>query len=253
MTFPSSFWSKVASDLYFRAADVSFYGARIQTRMVVARLRDGNLWIYSPLVASSLLIQELNKLGNVAYVLSPNKIHNQGLESFAEAYPNAKIYASPGLPERCPELKFSAVLGNAPETEWREEIDQVCTAGNHFFSEVVCLHRASKTLIVADLVETISEETVSKTNQLLAKASGVFGKAMPSPEFRLYTSDADAARSRFQTILSWEFDRIVLAHGDLVVKDAKATLQKVVEFLLLEVSTRPPWRKAFYHSMAKHQ
>ncbi len=243
----------IADGLFVAPADVKFYGARIQTRMTVARLASGELWVHSPVVLDDALREWLDALGPVAHVVSPNKIHHQGLASFVDAYPDATLYASPGLPERRPDLTFAAVLGDAPEAAWSADLDQALTAGNVFFSEVVFLHRRSKTLIVADLVETIAADTVFPFNRVWARAFGVYGRPRPSPEFRAYTDDVDAARRAFERILEWDFERIVLAHGDLVLADAKATLERVVQFLLDEVAARPRWRQGLYNAVAARQ
>lgn len=57
------------------------------------------------------------------------------------------------------------------------------------FSEVVFFHRASSTLIVADLVENICASTLpTKTGRVLAKTAHIYGRALPSPEFRMSLS-----------------------------------------------------------------
>lgn len=146
--------------LYYAEALITFCGARLQTRMSVAQLKSGGLWVCSPLPFTPALAEALASLGEVEHVASPNKIHNQGLAAFHERYPAAKIWASPGLPERCPHLHFDGVLGNSAETAWSPELDQRLTDGNVFFSEAVFLHRASATLIVADLVENLGQATL---------------------------------------------------------------------------------------------
>ncbi len=252
MTEPG--WKALHEDLFYVEDEVRFYGARLQTRMVVARLAGRRLWVYSPLPMSEPLARALDALGDVTWVLSPNKIHNQGLSSFRARYPKAEIWASPGLPERRSDLSFTGVLGNAPEPAWADAIDQRATVGNCFFSEVVCLHRASRTLIVADLVETIAAETVpGQVARTLARLGGVLGRALPSPEFRLYTDDPDAARARLDEIAAWPFERILMAHGTLVETDAHAVFREVIEHLDTEVRHRASGRRRLYATLARYQ
>lgn len=244
----------VADGLYYAEANVGFYGATIQTRMVVVRLGAGRLWVYSPLPITDALAGELDALGEVAYVLSPNKIHNQGLAGFKERYPAAQLWASPGLPERRPDLEFEGVLGNRPEPAWTDVIDQKVTAGNCFFEEVVCLHRASRTLVVADLVETLCESTLpGRVARAASRAAGLFGRALPSPEFRLYTVDAGVARARLDEIASWPFDRILMSHGALVTENAHAVFDGVALKLCDEAGRRPTWRRRLYEAMSRYQ
>jgi hypothetical protein len=178
----------IAQGLFDAVAEIGFYGARLQTRMVVARLEGGPLWVYSPLRLDDALVVELDRLGEVRFVLSPNNIHNQGMASFQERYSNAEFWASPGLGERRPDLRFEGELQNAPEPGWQGEIDQRLTAGNCLFEEVICLHRASKTLIVADLAEQIASTSLpGGLARGAARLARIWDRPLPSPEFRAYT------------------------------------------------------------------
>lgn len=246
--------TKIGDGLWYGAADVRFYGAKIQTRMSVVQLTNGALAIISPLILTEQMAAELAAIGPVEHVLSPNKIHNQGLESFAKAFPNAQIWASPGLEERRPDLKFVGTLGDVAHDEWGDFMDQLTTKGNVFFSEVVFFHKASKTLIVADLVENISDETVKGSmSKMAAKAGHIFGRALPSPEFRIYTTDATAAATQLDKMCEWPFERILMAHGDIIEEQAQDTLRDVRNFLVAEVSARPDHRAAIYRYLASKQ
>ena len=44
--------------------------------------------------------EELNKLGTVKYLISPNSIHHLYMQDWKKEYPNAKIYSSPGLEKK---------------------------------------------------------------------------------------------------------------------------------------------------------
>jgi hypothetical protein len=68
------------------------------------------------------------------------------------AYPGARFFAAPGLPEKRTDIKFDIVLNDRADSSWTEEIDQMVIKGNPDYNEVVFYHRNSKTLIVADLL-----------------------------------------------------------------------------------------------------
>ena len=241
-------------NLWYTEGTVRFYGVLIQSRMAVSKLDGDALWVWSPLPMTEEIAGTLDDLGRVAHIVSPNKIHNQGLDSFHIRYPDAKLWASPGLRERRPELEYAGVLADRPEAAWSEHVDQRLTAGNAFFSEAVFFHRASRTLIVADLVENISRHTVpSRTGRRLAKLMRIYGRALPSPEFRMYTFDAEAARRKLDEINAWPFERILLAHGDLITENAHEVFQKVVDHLYWEVSKRPRFRRNIYEAMTRLQ
>lgn len=104
---------------------VSFFGFPYPTRMVVIQFADGNLWVWSPVALTTELASAVDSLGRVRYIVSPNKIHHLFLPEWAEHWPDARIYASPGLIRRKPAMHFDAELGDKPESEWAMDIDQV--------------------------------------------------------------------------------------------------------------------------------
>ena len=89
---------------------VSFYSFPYPTRMAVARLASRQLWLWSPIALTSELAEELEKLGEVRYLVAPNKLHHLFLTEWAERYPGARMYAAPGLAKKREDLTFSAEL-----------------------------------------------------------------------------------------------------------------------------------------------
>jgi hypothetical protein len=221
-----------APDLFLEESAVRFYGFRLKTRMTLIRLDRQHLFVHSPVFLTPELRRAVDALGRVTCVVSPNKIHHQAIGQWLEAYPEARSFASPGLPARCPDLHFDAVLGDEPDPLWADELDQVATAGNVFFSEILFFHRASRSLLVADLVENLDERTLSAGGRALARLFGVGDRAVASPEFRMYTLDAEAAAASLQRAQAWEFERIVLCHGALVERNAKEAFRTVCDELL---------------------
>ena len=200
--------------------------------MTVVQLSGSRLFVHSPVPLDAALRRDLDRLGEVAFVVSPNKIHHLSIGEYIDAYPAAKVFASPGLPERRPDLAFDGVLGDQPEPGWDAELDQAEIRGNLFFAEIVFLHRASRTLIVTDLVENLDSETASGFGRMLARLFGVGSEPVASPEHRLYTHDATAAERSFERIRSWDFERIVLSHGALIESDGREVMEGVAGRLL---------------------
>src|SRR3569623_96789 len=72
-------------------AIVSFFGAPYPTRSVIARLRTGELWIWSPVELTESLRAQVNGLGPVRHLVSPNKLHHLYLHDWKAAYPDAQL------------------------------------------------------------------------------------------------------------------------------------------------------------------
>ena len=242
-----------APGIHLVESTVRFYGVRIQTRMTVVQLSGSRLFVHSPVTLEDAIRRDLDRLGEVAFIVSPNKIHHLSIGEYIDAYPRAKVFASPGLPERRADLAFDGLLGDQPHPGWAAELDQAEIHGNAFFAEIVFLHRASRTLIVADLVENLDRETASSFGRALARLFGVGSEPVASPEHRLYTNDAPAASESFERIRSWDFDRIVLSHGRLIESDGRAVIDAVSEHLLSGVQSRSSASKKILALLARLQ
>lgn len=130
---------------------VSFFGFEYPTRTVVIRLSGGGLFVWSPIKLSAELKREVDQLGPVRFLVSPNRLHHLFLAEWKAAYPRARLYASPGLRRKCKDLAFDADLADRPDVEWVAEIDQVPLRGSTL-TEVEFFHHASRTAIFADLI-----------------------------------------------------------------------------------------------------
>jgi hypothetical protein len=210
-----------------------FYGIEMGTRMTVCRLGDGTLWVHSPVSPDRVLLAALGVMdGRVEHVVAPNKLHHLHFAAFAERFPEALRYASPGLPARRPELRFDVVLGDEPRPGWAADLDQCALAGRFWLDEVVFHHRASGTLIVADLLEEGSGEWPF-LSRLAARLGGIYERHGPPRDMKwALRRDRPALRRAVERILSWDFDRLVLAHGRLVESGAKDLVARAYAFAL---------------------
>jgi Domain of unknown function (DUF4336) len=132
---------------------VSFWTFRYPTRTAVMTLSDSSLFVWSPTELSIALHREIGRLGHVRYLVSPNALHHLFLAEWKSAYPDAFLYAPPGLRKRRKDLVFDADLSDQPEPGWAAEIDQVIMHGSPALTEVVFFHRASATVLFADLLQ----------------------------------------------------------------------------------------------------
>jgi Domain of unknown function (DUF4336) len=132
---------------------VPFLSFPYPTRMAVIRLTDGGLFVWSPIELKAPLRKEVDVLGPVRFLVSPNAIHHLFLGEWKSAYPDARLYASPNLAKKRKDLTFDAELGDSPESEWAADVDQVVVHGSFAMTEVVFFHRMSGTVIFADLIE----------------------------------------------------------------------------------------------------
>ncbi len=196
---------------------VPFLGVPYPTRMTVVRLKDGSLWVCSPIELTTRLKESIESLGAVRCLVSPNKLHHLALSSWARTWPAAKLYASPGLARRRRDLSFSSELGDVPDPLWAAEIDQVVFRGSFIMEEVVFFHRASATAIVTDLVQRFDSSTLRSWQRIYMSLDGLVGPNGGTPrEWRLSFWKRAATRHAKRKMLDWNPQRVIIAHGEWV-------------------------------------
>lgn len=157
---------------------MAMYGTEIPfpTRMTIVRLSSGELWCHSPTELTPELKAQINSLGPLRYLISPNKIHYAHIGTWARAYPEAMAWASPGVRDLSAQQKiavsFDADLEDNPPSQWAADLDQLIFRGSRFMDEVVFFHRKSATLILADLIENFEPDKVSRWFRWLLKLAG---------------------------------------------------------------------------------
>ena len=137
---------------------VSFHGFPYPTRSVVVRFGNGDLWVWSPIALTPDLLQQVNAVGIVRYLVSPNKLHHLYLQDWKAAYPEAQLWGPRSTVRKRPDLNFRGILDDTPPPEWTPDIDQAWFRGSFAMDEIAFCHRPSATTIIADLMQRFSDE-----------------------------------------------------------------------------------------------
>ena len=193
---------------------VSFFGFPYPTRMAVARLSDGNVWVWSPIALTRDLADEVQSIGPVRYIVSPNKLHHLFLQAWADRWPEARLYAPPGLAGKKAALHVYAELDDQPNPSWEADIDQVVFRGSFAMAEVAFFHRASRTAIIGDLIQRFSDEHISGWKGTVMRLSGLVGEPGSTPrDWRASFLRHGPARAALRKVLEWNPERLLIAHG----------------------------------------
>ena len=222
---------QLAENLWVAERPQTFYGLPVGTRMTVVRLAGDRLLLHSPVALDTGLRAELDALGRVSFAVAPNRVHHLHAGEVATAYPGTRLWVAPGLERKRPDLRFEAVLGDDAPAEWRDELAQVFFRGRPYENEVVFFHRASRTLVMCDLAFNFGPRSPAPT-RLLMKLLRSYGQLAPSKLDPLLIRDRRAARESLERILAWDFDRIIVAHGDVLESGGHETLRRGYSWLL---------------------
>jgi hypothetical protein len=204
--------------------------------MTVIRLAGGSLLLHSPVALDAALRRELDALGRVCFVVAPNRLHHLHAGEVAGVYPGARLWVAPGLERKRPDLAFEAVLTDEAPAEWRGEVAQVFFRGRPYENEVAFFHRPSRTLVLCDLAFNFGPGAALPT-RLLMKLLRSYGHLGPSKLDPLLIRDRGAARESLERILAWDFDRIIVAHGDVLESGGHDILRD--GYAWLRASPRP--------------
>ena len=241
---------------------VSFYGFPYPTRMVIARLDNDALWVWSPVKLTEALKREVDRLGRVAHLVSPNKIHHLYLPEWKSAYPSAALWGPASTIKRFPALGFEPPLEDTAPSAWGPDLDLAWFRGSFAMDEIVFFHQPSRTVILADLIESFSEAFLrthwSWWQRPLAVLDGIVAWNPGAPrEWRLSFTNRAPARAARAKVLGWPCERVIMAHGEWQPSGGHAYLKRSMRWLgeggrlVAAGLTRAPGRRRAPHSVRR--
>ncbi|MFN2428163.1 MAG: DUF4336 domain-containing protein [Candidatus Binatia bacterium] len=222
---------ELSKDLWVVERPLRFGGVEIGTRMSVVRLEDGSLFLYSPVALDGNLRAALTSLGPPRYAVAPNRFHHLFVGDYRNAFPDVRLFAAPGLPEKRTDLAFDAVLPDGAAPEWAGQLDLEHFQGLPIMGEVAFCHRASRTLLLCDLAFNIGASAPAAT-RVAFRLVGGYGRFGPTVVEKLLIRDRTRARASLERILAWDFDRVVVTHGDVLEHGGRAALETAYAWLL---------------------
>lgn len=213
-------------------------GRILPVRMTVIRLPDGSLLLHSPTRFTEELRTALNELGTVRHLVAPNIAHWIFLQEWQRAFPDAVSWAAPGLRQRKQvrekQVRIDHELTEQVPEAWGEAITLRIVPGGLGFREVAMFHRASRTLLLTDLVLNLDPATLALPMRAVAEAMGVTAPdGMPPPYLRAAVLlRRQAAAAAAQRVLALAPDRVIFAHGRWFERDGTRRLRRSLRWLL---------------------
>jgi hypothetical protein len=216
---------QIAPNLWHMERGFKAAGLPVSSRMTVVRFDDGRLWLHSPVRFDQTVAEQLRGLGEVAWIVAPNRAHHLFAKHAQRLFPNAALYGAPGLAAKRPDLAGLIELGDSVPHEWQHELDQVCIRGVPFVNEVVWFHKASRTLLMTDVLQCWRGDLDWKT-ALYARLTGVRNRLDVPRTVRMVTRDRALLAGSARIILEWPFTRVITAHNSIVEHDAHALVER---------------------------
>lgn len=205
-------------------------GIQIGTRTTLVRLSDGSLFAHALGPADDGDHGEIAKLGAVSQLVAPNLFHNAFVMDWGSRYPGATCYAPPRFDEKVKELEYTALTDEAPAA-WANDLQQIFVEGSPELEETVFLHPASRTLLLTDLCFNMMHSD-SFITRLVMRIMGGYGHFGPSRLAKSFMKDKDAVRRSIEQVLEWDFDRVIVTHGEVLESNGHAMFEQAYAWLL---------------------
>lgn len=200
------------------------------TRMTVARLGDGGLWVHSPTEMTPLLKTQIEALGPVRFLVAPNRIHYWWVRDWQLAFPKALTFAPSGVEENMRKrgARLDRTLDATAVADWDDDIRHVVVAGQ-FMAEADFFHTASRTLVLTDLIENFEPGKLhGQLWRFVYRMSGVLDPhgSMPRDMRMTFMGSKGELKKAVETMIGWKPERIIVAHGRCYGSAAEAELRR---------------------------
>lgn len=204
------------------------------TRMTVIRL-GGDLFIHSPTPLADSLKAEVPGLGAPRWIVGPNRIHYWWIPDWHAAFPAARVYLAPRIREQAGgRIDFDCrTLDRADGYPWDHSIATLPVEGS-YMTEVAFFHRSSRTLVLTDLIENFEPAKLSSWwMRLLTRLGSVRDPDGQMPrDMRMTFRDRAALKRAVETMIGWNPERVILAHGRWYQHDGANELRRAFRWLL---------------------
>jgi hypothetical protein len=214
--------------------DVRDFGVMFTTRMVIVRLTDGSLWINSPVPVPFDTLKCITALGPVKFIVAATPRHVWRLQGPHILFPDAQLWVprTTLFTLKKSPLPLTGILTDIPYQGWAKDLDQIPFKGNPLIEEVLFFHKESRTVILDDLIQIHPLVKGKFLRNALFKFEGVaFPYGGVALDIRLSFTHRNLARRSLEKLLSWDFDKLIIAHGVCIEKDAKRLVERAFRWL----------------------
>lgn len=212
----------IAEGIWLQRHPQSLFGMEMGRNVTLLKLDGGKLILHSTAPFSEEDRREISALGEPGWLLDATNFHDTFTEVGRAAFPDLPYLAPEGFPAKG---EFRS-LGDPP-VEWADEIDVIRIDGMPKINEYAIFHRASGSLIVADLLFNQPLEATGWTRIGLRLISGIREHPGCSRMFRFMIRDRGAFEASLHRILELPFRRIIVGHGNPIEKDARTRLRSI--------------------------
>ncbi len=215
---------RVDENIWIKHFPLSLLGGHQGRVVTIIRLASKKLIVHStaPFDGGDLL--ELRTLGQPGWLVDAMLRHDTFAKEGRAAFPAIPYLAPPGF---APGMGIDTQPLLPAPPEWSPEIEVLLIDGMPAVQEHVFLHVPSRTLIVADLVFNFAP-VPGWTSFMRRRLMGVKESPDAARLYPLQIKDRAAYDRSVRELMTWDFDRIIVGHNELVPVNGKQLLAEAL-------------------------
>ena len=211
-------WREIAPGVAIMQYPLRAFGIDFRRYVTLLRLTDGRLVIHSTAPFTAEDVEAIRRFGEPSWLVEATLMHDSFARQASAAFPHVPYLAPASFAKLSgvPTLPF-----DPPPPDWAGEIEVLKIDGLRKINEHVFFHLGSHTLVLADLLFHFHADSrgwsrfFAQRIMRLPQLSGI------SAFFRLMIRDQKAFALSMEKISQWDFDQIVVGHGEPIQNDAK--------------------------------
>ena len=218
--------TRLAEHLWLLPYPLKKLGADLRRNVTLLRLGSGEIVIHSTGPFTDDDVKAIHALGHPGWLVEGMLAHDTFAKEGRAAFPDIPYFAPPGFTEETGIA--TSTLDQCPAS-WGTDLQVQKVEGVPTYQEYVFYHALSRTLVVCDLVFNFGDHEPLWTELLLRVAIGSeHGPGMSRP-FKAAVKDEDAFKKSLDAIFAWDFDRVIVGHGDVIETGGKAKIRSALE------------------------
>jgi len=206
-------------------------GLRIGTRTTVLRRGDGSVTLVSPGPLGDGDAAAIAALGPVSAIVAPNLFHHRFVGAASARFAAARLYAPAALAAKQPALRIAG-----PPSEIADDaLHAIAVGGMPKLDETLLVHLPSRTLVATDLVFNLRPPAPWLTRTFM-RFNGGFDRFGPTRMCQRMCKDRAAVRAAIDHVLGEDFDRVIMAHGQVLPSGGREAIRQEFAWLAAPVA-----------------
>lgn len=194
--------------------------------MTVARLASGALVVYSPIALGEPAMAQLDALGDVAFIVTPNGWHRIDTPAYAKRYPRARVLAPAGARKRVCEV--ATVAGGLDALPADPSVRLVPVAGTREAEAMLIATSGDRTSIaVSDTIFNMPHRRGVGGFVLrhITQSSG--GPRVSRLARNFIIKDKPQFAAQLELLATPQLARVIVAHHQVIADDPAAVLRRI--------------------------